>query len=95
MTVEFPSDRLAMLTDFGISVSFTPVGGVGRNIVGIFDNDYTEMRGGESSSPLITCRSSDVPDSANASVIINAVTYRVMDVQADGTGFTDLVLTRD
>ena len=46
MAVESAADRLAMLADFGQSITYTAQGGSPSTITGIFDNDYAEVDAG-------------------------------------------------
>lgn len=64
-----------------------------------FQNFYSDQRAGnvavEGSLPSIICDDDDIPDAAHGvTVIISGVTYQVISVQPDGTGFTELVLER-
>lgn len=64
---------------------------------GIFDNEYFEIGvgtpGAEGSQPSFFCRAADVAAAAQGdTLLINSVTYTVVSVQPDGTGFTRLVL---
>ena len=47
MAVETTNDRIALLADFGVSVTYTVQGGSATNIVGIFDNDFVNVDAGE------------------------------------------------
>ena len=65
MPVESAADRLAMLTDFGQSVTYTRQGGQAVTITGIFDNDYAEVDAGgmvgfAMQQPRLVVRTSDV-----------------------------------
>jgi hypothetical protein len=72
----------------------------GSTIYGIFNNGYAgvALHTGivESSSPEFTCKSTDVSTAVHGdSIIINAVTYKIIGVQVQGDGFTILVLSLD
>lgn len=63
----------------------------------IFDNGYQSALGGmvESTGPVCQAKSADVSTVAQGtSITINAVAYRVREVQPDGTGVTTLFLER-
>lgn len=98
MAVETADDRLIMLADFGVSATFTPVGGSASNITVIFDNNYeaVDTGGGVAfamQQPRVTCRSSDVTGvSEGATMVIESVNYIVRVVMPDGTGITELML---
>ena len=65
----------------------------GSTIKGIFKDEYVMVRGVESSVPVYVCAESDVPSVSNSSqIIINGVTYSVIEPQPDGTGLIRLVL---
>jgi len=66
-------------------------------VAGIFDNGYQAGLLGaiESARPSFTCASADVSTAVQGTAItINAVAYKVAEVQPDGTGVTVLVLER-
>jgi len=103
MTVESDSDRLAMLADFGQSVTFSPGSTYpDRNsetvdIIAIFDQDYFEVRGIESvsdnSQPALLARTIDTAKAIRNSMIeIDVDVYKVVGVEPDGTGITVLRL---
>lgn len=97
MAVETDDDRLYMLNDFGVSVTYTPYGGSSVTITGIFDTAYREVNGGEVDfalyQPELLCRTSDVSNAAEGdTVAYGGTTYTVVVVAADGTGLTTLIL---
>lgn len=72
-------------------------------IVGIFEDQFLEVDGVESLKPTFTCAEADVPGvthgigagagaGAKDSITINAVKYRIVGHQPDGTGLIMLVL---
>lgn len=87
-----------MLSDFGETVAYTPLGGSSVNIVGIFDNAYQAVESGGSVSfalqqPRLTVRSSDVPGVQEGDgIILRSTPYNVAIVMDDGTGITELAL---
>lgn len=100
MPVESAADRLAMLVDFGQSVTYTRQGGSPATITGIFDNDYAEVDAGgmvgfAMQQPRLVVRTSDVSlASEGDTFVISGVTYLSRVVQDDGTGMTFIVLER-
>lgn len=98
MAVETTDDRLIMLADFGVSATFTPVGGSASTITVIFDNNYEAVDAGGGvafamQQPRVTCRSSDVTGvSEGATMVIDSANYIVRVVMPDGTGITELML---
>lgn len=86
------ADIPVFLADFGVDAV---VGGV--TVPVIFDNGYqTGLAGAmESSGPTATGATADLAASVEGtSLVINSVTYKVVDNQPDGTGMTTLVLER-
>ena len=70
----------------------------GLPVRAIFDAEYQlqDMASGiTSSTPVITLASTDVPTSvAGTSVVVNTVTYKVVEAMPDGTGITVLRLRK-
>ena len=98
MAVETADDRLFMLSDFGVSASYTPVGGSSSSIIGIFDNSYEAVDAGGGvafamQQPRLTCRSADVTGvTEGALMTIEGASYIVRVVMPDGTGVTEIML---
>ena len=101
MAVETDTERTALLADFGVSATYTPDGGSPSPITVIFDKPYVGVDAAgevvvESTNPTCLCRTSDVSDADHAATIeVDSVTYNVVGVQPDGTGFTILELQVD
>lgn len=93
MTVETMSDRLTMLSDFGVDVKFG-----GRTFKGIFDSPHNPIEiGGEVAFSIqessVIVRTSDTNGIAQGSLlVVDGRRYLVTDVQPDGTGMTNLAL---
>ena len=50
----------------------------------------------ESASPLIMARDSDISGIQHGStIVVSGITYKVIDIQPDGTGLTTLILSKD
>lgn len=100
MAVESAADRLLMLTDFGLDLTYTVQGGSAVTIKGIFDNDYSEISSGgmvgfAMQQPRLLVRTSDVQNCTEGDTfVIGGVTYHSTVVQDDGTGMTVVVLER-
>lgn len=97
MAIESAADRLSMLStdDFGSAATIGTA-----TVYGIFDDAASaiNIQTGEvmQTKPQFTCRESDVTSLAiRGTVIINSVTYYVLEKQPDGTGMTILILSRD
>jgi len=95
--VETDEDRLILLNDFGVDVTYTPQGGSSVTIKVIFDDEFREVSGGEVDfavhEPKFMCRTSDVPVIAEGdSVAYNGSSYEVTVVMSDGTGMTAVML---
>lgn len=99
MPVETDQDRLEMLdiTEFGVTAT------VGLNTLpGIFHNPYRDAGDAnapvEASDPVFVCRSLDVTTLGlviGQSLNILAAPYNIRSIRPDGTGFTELELTKD
>ena len=98
--VETAADRLAMLIDFGVDITYTRQGGSAATIKGIFDNDYNEVDAGGMvgfaiQQPRLVCRTSDLSlASEGDTFVISGTTYLSRVIQDDGTGMTNVVLER-
>jgi hypothetical protein len=78
------------LTDFAVQALVR-----GRTINVIFDEQYVDALGVESSQPAATCSSADVDDVEQDDMItISGREFRIIGVQPDGTGVTVLRLQR-
>lgn len=104
MSVESADDRAVFLDtdDFGVEATYTPSGQSGVAVIGVFDAP-TVMRDIGESAPLIDskstflCRSADLPalaagGDAGDTLLIGAVSRRVVDLQPDGQGMTLITL---
>lgn len=84
--------------DFGVTASYTPLGGDAENVKGIFDHEFYEADAGGTvgfaiEQPIFTCQTSDIPNAAEGDAItINSTDYIVRVVRDDGTGVTVLAL---
>lgn len=85
---------------FGQNVSYASAAGQRKIIKVVFDNAFLSVgdlgeAGVASSSPYVTCKTSDVPDAARGdTVIISGTTWYVTEVQEDDP-FTVLILSKD
>ena len=85
--------------DFAVNATYTPQGGSASTITGIFDEEYQLIDAGSvgvsGSTPVFECASSSVPAAAPGdTLVVNAVTFLVVEVQPDGTGVTVLILEK-
>lgn len=108
MGVESAADRSIFLSasDFGMTGTLVPVGGAAAPITGIFDNEYLligesgDTAGLSSATPVFLVRAADLPASGvqggALSLTIDgaARSYLVAEIKPDGTGMTELRLTR-
>lgn len=101
MAVETAEDRLALLADFGQEAILAPAGSPGTTttVTGIFDNKFIEAaaflteEGVDSKQPMINCRTSDVSTFVRGDLLeTGGVDYTIQTIDADGTGFTNLIL---
>lgn len=100
MAVETAAIRQSLMSDFGTTATFTHSGSAAVSVVGIFDNNYEALDVGGSVSfavqqPRFLCPTSDISLADEGDVlVVDAVTYNVTVVMADGTGFTELQLEK-
>jgi hypothetical protein len=85
---------------FTKSATYTPSEGAAKTVTVIFDAPFqlTSAQGLEyqNAEPQCLVATSDVADANDqATILIDAVTYKVREVQPDGTGITRLILSRD
>jgi hypothetical protein len=100
MPVETADDRSYLLADFGVSATYTSVGGTPATITVIFDNEYIPVETGATmpfamQQPKCLARTSDLAGVAeNGTLAIDGTTYYIRIVMPDGTGMTELMLER-
>lgn len=98
MPVETAINRSYLLSDFGVSATYTPVGGVAATVTVIFDNEYFPVDGAGSmvfamQQPKAFGRTTDfVSVSEGATLAIDGTTYTVRVVMPDGTGMSEFLL---
>lgn len=85
-----------MLAIVGEDVQYTPINGVARTLRGEFRIPpaiATVGIGMQAFDPVLTIRTSDLPDAGTGDTIVRAgVTYSVVSAEPDGTAFTRLIL---
>lgn len=85
------TDRAAILADWDLAT----IGGNG--VQGIFENLFVEVKGIESRKPTFLCDEDNADAlslSHGSTIVINAVSYRVINKEPDGTGFLLLILEK-
>lgn len=90
-------DQFIDTNDFGVEAAFTPSGGSAVTIKGIYDDDYVAIDGEgmvqvSGSTPVFHCKTSDVSNAYQGTLVVNSKTYEIVEVKPDGTGMTMLVL---
>lgn len=94
------NDLTTFFADFGISVTYTPAGGVARTITAIFDErmEVQSAEGIPGFSPGITCKTPDVTGlKFNDLFTVDGVDYKSnVDAEgaADGTGMSAIPLRK-
>lgn len=83
--------------DFAVAASYTPNGGSATAINGIFDKEYLAGDLGQvvvsSAAPMFLTKTSNVAsEDGSGAIVINSVTYDIVEVKPDGTGMTLLIL---
>lgn len=102
MALPIADDLAAILNveEFATAATYTPSGGAGVTINGIFDNETVPVETGgfvpvHEEQPRFTCRTQDVSNISDAdTLVLNAVTYNVRAWVHDGTGVTVLQLEK-
>jgi len=90
-----------LLTDFAEGALYTPAGGDTKTIKVTFDNEYVAVKAAgdayiESCGPAAYCKDSDITGAKhNDTLVINSITYYVIEIHPDGTGMTTLILSKD
>jgi len=99
MAVESAADRAVYLNtdEFGVAATYTVSGGSATTINGIFDDGYEELGEEfgdlESSSPIFTCKTTDVSAVAHGDdLVIGSTSYKIVGVKPDNEGITVLEL---
>lgn len=101
MPVESPADRLAFLTDFNESATYTPTVGDAFALQGIFDVPF-DLAGDDgvgpgvaSGAPQFHCRAIDLPaHPVGDALAFGGTSYVVRRAEPDGTGMTILYLEK-
>lgn len=103
MSIESAQDRLGFLEldEFGVtSIITSSSSGQEFEVVGIFDNTYLNLDLGmgsvSTSEPQFMCRTEDVTCITQGdTLVIDSVSWKITDVQHDGTGMTVLKLHKN
>lgn len=82
-----------------VSCTYTPTGGSATTIKGIFNNEYYSLPGGEvdveSSQPVFYTKATNLSSVAHGdTMVIDSVTYHVINVRPDETGMTEVALEK-
>ena len=89
--MRYDDDIEAALADFGVDALLNDT----QTIQGIFDNDYTEALEMAATEPHFICKSSDVTKVRRDDRLrIGAESYRVVNLEPDGTGVSVIRLTK-
>ena len=94
----FSEDLDPLFADFGVDIRITPKVGMRYTLTGIFDiahYEYDDVSGVglEGRQPRLVCRSSDLHDPQHGDQVeVEGTTYRITNIQPDGTGVTELWL---
>lgn len=92
----YDNDLDDYFTDFGVSASFSHAGGAPSTVTVIFDNAFQFLEGVQSTSPTVTCKTTDVATAIQGDTLtIGGTVFNIIEVQPDGTGITTLLLSRD
>ena len=101
MALDFDTDLDTCLdtAEMAVSAAYTPFGGSASTINVILDNQvpvvnpYTGEVLGEEIQAV--CKASDVPSAKHKdTLVVNSITYTVIEARPDGNGVTVLVLGR-
>jgi hypothetical protein len=83
---------------FGVPVTYTPAGGVGRPVLAIVDRDYFSDTGGvgiQTETFVLQVVDADVPElAAGDGFTITGTAYMAVEIKPDFFGMTQVVLNR-
>ena len=90
----------AYFDGFGQAVSFTDSSGETVSCTAIFDNGFSAPQIGdlviETTDPVLTCKTSDISGiESGDSVTVESITYKVIQIQPDGTGISTVFLGKN
>ena len=89
----FAEDLAPFFTDFADTATLD-----GSSVLGIFDGDYVDVLTAEGSGPAFTLPTDDAVASHGSTLVISTGrgigTYKVRNIQPDGTGVTVLRLEK-
>jgi hypothetical protein len=99
---QWNADELTALVSDDIlseTITYTPAGGAASTISAIIEdpsiNIQMAMGAVASDAPKVTCKTSDVSSAKKGdAVTARSVNYTVTEANPDGTGMTELVLTK-
>jgi hypothetical protein len=98
MTLSYDRLNTRNRDKFGVNVTYTPAGGVGRTVKAILDRDYFSDTGGvgiQTESFVVQLVDADVPElAAGDGVTYGGVNYTAVEVKPDFHGMTDVVLNK-
>jgi hypothetical protein len=102
MPMTFPIEPFFNTSEFAYEAKLMPVSGSGatRNINVIFDSEYSlNVLGNisyQNDKPTAIAKSSDLDDVIVGSLLyVNDIWFRVLEIQAEPTGTTTLILSKD
>lgn len=90
----FDTDIDIFFTDFAVDAKYIPFGGTASTIKVIFDNIYQVIVDNvEGTHPAAFCKTANVSGiKHDDEMTINSTTYKIINIQHDGTGMTTLLL---
>jgi len=100
MAIETDTDREILLSDFGVSASYTPqayphTSSKTTTKTVIMETRYVETNQHEGYRPIAYGRESDFSDAAHGDhITVESIHYKIKGIQPDGTGFVDLLLEK-
>ena len=78
--------------DFGTTATYTPLNGTATSINGIYEARYYSPLHMSGEKTLFMCKTSDTTSALNGTLVINGTTYKIVEVEPDGTGVSLLHL---
>jgi hypothetical protein len=102
MALTYFADDLDLFFDdetHAVSCTYTPQGGSASTFNVIFNNEYYAIDGGEvgveSTEPTVTTKTSNISGASHGdTMVIDSVTYKIINIRPDNTGMTEIGLEK-
>lgn len=98
MPLESAADRAEYLSEFGVEAVVKVNGRFKTAITVIFDREYTTTSETEGRMPFALAQDTDIYSEEivqNDTLTVNDTTYYIINIRPDGTGWSELILSKD